>query len=116
MVQHCRRYEIYEAKEKLKACGFIPVRIQKILGPLEKLTMVLVVVGYLFVRKIGIAASKPDPIKAIIVKKPINIFMALFKLANKGYAKIVWLYAKIMPRIFSTVLLMKCTLHENLKR
>ncbi len=42
--------------------------------------------------------------------------MALFKLANKGYAKIVWLYAKIMPRIFSTVLLMKCTLHENLKR
>ncbi len=116
LVKHYRRYEIAEMKKKISAAGFIPITTQKVLGPLEKLTMIVVVVFYLFTRKIGSATSKPDTTGAPKDKKPMRLFIALFKWVNKGYAKIVWMDAKIMPRAFSTVVLMKCTLHENPKR
>jgi len=115
LVQHYRRYEISEMEKKIRACGFIAVRIQKIFGPLEKLTMVLATVLYLFVIKIGILSSRPDKIKTSKVKNSISLFVRLFKWANQVYAIIVRLDAKVWPRIISTVLLMKCVLRENPK-
>ncbi len=113
LVKHYRRYEIAEISKKINDGGFIPVTIQKVLGPLEKLTMIVVAFCYLFAGKIETATAGSGAIRASKINKPMKLFITLFKWANRGYAKIVWLDAKIMPRIFSTVVLMKCVLHKN---
>jgi SAM-dependent methyltransferase len=41
-VNHYRRYELGEMEERLREVGLNPVEIRKILGPLEKVTMMLV--------------------------------------------------------------------------
>ena len=38
-VKHLRRYELSEMEDRLQAVGLRPVSIQKVLGPLEKVTM-----------------------------------------------------------------------------
>jgi ubiquinone/menaquinone biosynthesis C-methylase UbiE len=42
-VNHFRRYELKEMEELLKRTGFTPVKVKKVLGPLEKVTMSFIV-------------------------------------------------------------------------
>ncbi|MDF1591308.1 MAG: class I SAM-dependent methyltransferase [Desulfobacterales bacterium] len=101
-VNHFRRYEIFELEEKLKAAGLMPMHIQKVLGPLEKVTMSLVVFCFSKLRKLN---SKR--VKAIPKYRAIQFFVPLFKWANRLFMGLVWLDARMMPRAFATVLLIK---------
>ena len=101
-VKHLRRYELSEMEDRLQAVGLRPVSIQKVLGPLEKVTMWSVVVCFSFMKKFKLNRSK--------VKGPsklMSIVAPLFKWINVFYAGLVWLDAKIMPRSLATVLLIR---------
>ena len=74
----------------------------KVLGPLEKITMIFVVYCFSLMQKIR---SK----KVTQTNNPelMNVFGQFFKWANRFYMLPVWLDAKIMPRSLSAVLLIK---------
>ena len=103
-VHHYRRYELTEIRAQLQAAGFKPFVIQKVLGPLEKLTMTLVVLLFsLF--------NKRRPTKMTVEKGPkskwIDLLIIVFKWINIFYKGYVWLDAKIMPMSLATVILIK---------
>ena len=101
-VKHLRRYELSEMEDRLQAVGLSPVSIQKILGPLEKVTMWSVVVCFSFMEKIKLNRSKlKGPSKLMSIVAP------LFKWVNVFYAGLAWLDAKIMPRSLATILLIR---------
>ncbi|MFH1079343.1 MAG: class I SAM-dependent methyltransferase [Pseudomonadota bacterium] len=99
-VHHFRRYDLHEMSEKLAAAGLYPVVVKKVLGPLEKVTMMAMVGAVHLVRKLGLQTT-------VAGKEPRGlVIMALFfKWANRFYAGLVWLEALIMPRNLSSVLL-----------
>ena len=99
-VKHFRRYELSEIEDRLKEAGLKPVLIQKVLGPLEKVTMVLTVLCFSMIEGI-------NPKRENKPTKLMSIFASFFKWANRLYAGIVWLDAIIIPRALSTVLLIK---------
>jgi len=101
-VNHLRRYELSEMEDRLQAVGLSPVSIQKILGPLEKVTMWSVVVCFSFMKK-----SKLNRSKVKGPSKLMNIVAPLFKWVNVFYAGLAWLDAKIMPRSLATILLIR---------
>jgi len=115
-VEHYRRYEILEMENKLKEYGLKPISIKKILGPLEKVTMCVVVICFSMIQKFRPQKHKTGQTEKIQNNKLMKLIRFLFKWANRLYMIIVWLDAKIMPRIFSTVLLMECTLQDKLKQ
>lgn len=101
-VHHYRRYELSEMISRLEAAGFRLVDVQKVLGPLEKLTMLLVT---------ACASGWQNFNQKRRFKKtqapPPDFLIALFKGLNKFYAVLAWLDAMLMPRALSTVLLIK---------
>ena len=101
-VKHQRRYELSEIKSRLIVSGLVPVQMQKVLGPLEKITMILVVFFFTIIQK-----HRPD--KNIEKNERffpfIALFAIMFKWINLFYQGFVWLDAKIMPRSFSSVIL-----------
>jgi SAM-dependent methyltransferase len=101
-VKHLRRYELSEMEDRLRAAGFNPVSIQKILGPLEKVTMWPVVYCFSLMQR-----YKTDRSKVTGPSKLISIVAPLFKWVNVFYAGLAWLDAKIMPRSLATVLLIR---------
>ena len=101
-VKHLRRYELSEMEERLQAAGLSPVSIQKVLGPLEKVTMWSVVSCFSLMQKF-----KPDKSKANGFSNLISIVAPFFKWVNVFYAGLAWLDAKIMPRSLATVLLIR---------
>ena len=101
-VKHFRRYEMSEMQERLKAVGLSPVSIQKIQGPLEKVTMWLAVVCFSLIQK-----YKPEPTKADGHSTLMSIFAPFFKWLNLFYAGLAWLDARIIPCSLATVLLIK---------
>ena len=101
-VKHLRRYELSEMEDRLQAVGLSPVSIQKVLGPLEKVTMWSVVVCFSFMKKTKLNRSK---IKG--PSKIMSIVAPLFKWVNVFYAGLAWLDAKIMPRSLATILLIR---------
>jgi len=107
-VGHFRRYEINEMKERLKGAGFRPVSVQKILGPLEKVTMCFAVLCFSIFQKL-----KPQNVKVPRKSLIATLFTSIFKWANLYYAMLAWLDAKIMPRELSTVLLINSILSEK---
>lgn len=101
-VNHYRRYEISEMISRLEEVGFYPVYIQKVLGPLEKLTMILLT--------ICVSVLQNFHQKRCLKKKhatPPDVLIKLFKWLNRFYAGLAWIDAMIMPRALSTVLLIK---------
>jgi SAM-dependent methyltransferase len=101
-VKHLRRYELSEMEDRLQAVGLSPVSIQKILGPLEKVTMWSVVVCFSFMKK-----TKLNKSKVTGPSKLMSIVAPLFKWVNVFYAGLAWLDAKIMPRSLATILLIR---------
>jgi SAM-dependent methyltransferase len=101
-VKHLRRYELSEMEDRLQAVGLRPVSIQKVLGPLEKVTMWSVLSCFSFMQKI-----RPNKSKGTGLSNRMNIVAPLFKWINVFYAGLVWLDAKVMPRSLATVLLIR---------
>ncbi len=101
-VRHYRRYELPEMMLRLEEAGFRAEEVQKVLGPLEKMTM-LAVTGCVsllqhFNRKEGfLKAHRPPP----------EFLIRIFQLMNRFYAVLVRFDGWIMPRPLSTVLLIK---------
>lgn len=100
-VGHIRRYELTEISDSLKVVGLKIDVVEKVLGPLEKITMMLVVWVYALLTRF-----KPKSLVSLMIK---NQSMLLFLLAwiNRLYGLIVRLDAFIMPCKLSTVLLVK---------
>jgi len=101
-VHHYRRYEISEMISRLEDAGFYPVYVRKVLGPLEKLTMLPVTVCASVLQNL----NQKRRLKKTQAPLP-DILINLFKWFNRFYAGLAWADAVIMPRALSTVLLIK---------
>ena len=106
-VKHHRRYELVEIEQRLQACGLEPIQIQKVLGPLEKVTMILVVH---IIRLIQRHHSGHTSVRKDREIRFMRIFANLFEWANLFLKSYYWLDAIIMPRSFSSVVLIKSIL------
>ena len=99
-VKHFRRYELDEMKDRIQAVGLRIVSVKKVLGPLEKMTMWFAVLCFSFLEKRK--SNKPSATRRGLF---FDILALCFKIANRIFAVIVWLEAKIVPLSFATVLL-----------
>lgn len=101
-VKHHRRYELEEMEALLKEAGMQPFLTQKILGPLEKLTMAVAVFCFSGLRQITAGKNKQGSRSA-----PAKFIVPLFRWANYFYMWLAWVDARIMPRSLATVLLLR---------
>jgi ubiquinone/menaquinone biosynthesis C-methylase UbiE len=109
-VRHYRRYELTEIRERLQSAGLEPKLIQKVLGPLEKITMLAVVLLFSIINrdKHGeMALSKPSAVRLT------DLSILIFRWMNQFYKGFVWLDAKLMPLSFATVVLIKSAIPEQ---
>jgi hypothetical protein len=88
----------------LRVSGLDPVQTQKVLGPLEKVTMIAVVFLWTIIQK-----HKPgkNSSEKELDFRSMTFLAYLFKWTNLFYKGYVWLDAMIMPRSLSSVLLIK---------
>lgn len=99
-VNHFRRYETAELAAKLDAAGADVVRIRKLLGPLEKLTMMAacaLVSRLQGFRRGEETSGAPSPFVTLLVPP--------FKWANRFYAALCRIDAFLWPRAFAAVVL-----------
>ncbi|HRY36114.1 MAG TPA: hypothetical protein P5249_09415, partial [Smithellaceae bacterium] len=82
--------------------GFQTEYVRKVLGPLEKITMMAVTLC-----ASGLEHWKGKGDLNAKQKNPGGVIVKLFQWGNKLYAGIAWLDALIMPRSLSSVLLIK---------
>ncbi|MBW1836677.1 MAG: class I SAM-dependent methyltransferase [Deltaproteobacteria bacterium] len=101
-VNHLRRYELHEMQDRLSAAGFKPVACQRVLGPIEKVTMCFIV--YCFSR---MQRVRPNYEKEKWNSKVMMTVTFLFKWINRAYMGIAWADARIMPTTIATILLIK---------
>lgn len=101
-VRHHRRYELSEMMQRMEEAGFHAVEVQKVLGPLEKMTM-LAATG--FVSLVQKFHRKKHVSKAHV--SPPEFLIRLFQVMNRFYAVLARFDAWIMPRSLSTVLLIR---------
>lgn len=107
-VNHYRRYDLSEILSLLEEAGLRPVFVRKILGPLEKVTMLLVTTCLsMLQKKDGHGSTNKKE------TKPAGIIIGLFKWANRFYAVLARFDALIMPRALSAVLLIKALKKER---
>ena len=99
-VNHFRRYELDEMKDQIQTVGLRVFLVKKVLGPLEKMTMWFAVLCFSFLEKRK--SNKPSATRRGLF---FDILALCFKIANRIFAVIVWLEAKIVPLSFATVLL-----------
>jgi SAM-dependent methyltransferase len=102
-VHHYRRYEREEMEKLLRQVDLAPVVTRKVLGPLEKLTMIVAVTVFSALPRISFGGhiEGPEGMKAAHIIRP------LFLVANRLYAGLAWLDGWIAPRCLASVLLMK---------
>ena len=101
-VNHFRRYELGDMEDLLGNAGLNPVAVQKVLGPMEKITMILVISSITMMQRLRHVtndAATPPWIWKIIIP--------LFKWINYLFCLPVWLDALIVPRFLSSVLLIR---------
>lgn len=108
-VNHFRRYELIEIENLLENTGFKILLINKVLGPLEKVTM-WSIISYL--STIKRSETRKFPIKRNM--KPASIFLFLFNIINRLYTIIALLDAWIMPMSLATVLLVVADKRKDL--
>lgn len=101
-VKHFRRYEIYEIRDLFKKAGLRLIYFQKVLGPLEKIMMNLLVYGFSIFQKFNLDLTVMPSSSTFSI-----ILTKFFKTGNLIFMGLAWLDAKIMPRSLSTVLLVK---------
>jgi SAM-dependent methyltransferase len=103
-VNHYRRYEISGIKNRLRSSGLDPVQTQKVLGPLEKVTMILVVFLFTLIHKNKADQNSTEKGRDF---RFMALFAYIFEWGNLFYKGYVWLDDMIMPRSFSSVILIK---------
>lgn len=103
-VAHFRRYEIDDMQSKMEAGGLKLNRIQKVMGPLEKVTMWSVVKAFSIITALGGAKSTSDSSSSWLLR-----LEPFIKWGNLCYTGVAWLDARIWPRALSTVLLFEAT-------
>jgi SAM-dependent methyltransferase len=96
-VEHYRRYDLQDMMTLLEQAGLKPISVQKVLGPLEKITMVLTVWFISLIPKSNRSAM-------VSHSRFLEFF---FRWANNCYACIARLEARIVPLSLATVLLVK---------
>jgi SAM-dependent methyltransferase len=101
-VNHYRRYELGEMKTKLKEAGLNPIEIRKVLGPLEKLTMILITSAIACFHRIR--GDKGDAGRWSGIGRMI---LPVFKWLNHLYCLPVRLDNWAAPRFLSAVLLIR---------
>ena len=103
-VNHFRRYELSEMKTNLDEAGLKAVEIQKVLGPLEKITMLSVI--YLIPLFDRFHKGKRDDKRGQRAASS-GFLVTLFGWLNRLYSAPVWLDARLAPRCLSSVLLIR---------
>jgi len=100
-VHHYRRYETEEMLAELGEAGFKPIEEKKVLGPLEKLTMslLILILSGIERKKHGKQSTQSGSTQGWLVW--------LFKWANVLYMGPAWLDARLMPDFLSAVKLIK---------
>ena len=101
-VNHFRRYELIDILRKLETEGLSAVTLKKILGPLEKITMIIAVYIYSFLPE---RKSEAISYNKLRISNLLRTSLFAFKWINKIYSGIVWLDSRIMPRSLSSVIL-----------
>lgn len=105
-VGHLRRYEIPEMRDKLALAGLRVVDVQKVLGPLEKVTMWTIVVTLSALER---ASGRSDPASTgrhNAAGRAIRaVLRPIFKYAHRVYALLARLDAALAPRALATVVL-----------
>lgn len=101
-VGHFRRYELAEMEEHLQAAGLVSTLVRKVLGPLEKVTVFPAVMIFASLQKCGFALGKRGQSRSLA-----RFLAPVFRVANRLYAGLAWLDARLMPRSLSTVLLVR---------
>ena len=106
-VAHYRRYEIDEIKTKLLNHGLKIVKFDKILGPLEKITMWSVTGLLSLIQNISTKKQLKQGSPKFYSPKILDFLVPFYKLINRYYAVLALLDTKIMPMTLSTVLIIK---------
>jgi SAM-dependent methyltransferase len=105
-VNHYRRYELDDMEANLTEAGLETVEIQKVLGPLEKITMLSVISLiplFQYFRK-----GKRDDRHGQRAASS-GFLVTLFGWLNRLYCVPVWLDARLAPRCLSSVLLIRAS-------
>jgi len=99
-VGHFRRYELGEMETNLKEVGLKSVEVKKVLGPLEKITMLSVISLISVFGRFW--KSKRDCGQGV----SSSVFVVtVFRWLNRLYCVPIWLDACLSPRCLSSVLL-----------
>ena len=112
-VEHYRRYELPEMENILIQCGLEPISLKKILGPLEKVTMCLVIGCISLFHAFERQKEPTDRVHKSFASKQFKGLTLIFKWANQCYAVLAWFDAMIMPRALATVLLINSKLLDK---
>jgi SAM-dependent methyltransferase len=102
-VNHFRRYELSDMKASLAEAGLKVAEVQKVLGPLEKITMLSVT--FLITLFDRFRKEKRDD--KLGQERVSECLIALFGWLNCLYCVPVWLDARLAPRHLSSVLLIR---------
>ncbi len=109
-VAHRRRYELNEMKEKLAAAEFQTKLVEKVLGPLEKITMMLTVACISLDKRFS-ARSGGEP-----ANRPLPAWLlSAFDIGNRLYMGPVWLASVLFPSSFASVLLIVAQVRQSSK-
>ncbi len=102
-VHHFRRYELAEMVEKLQDAGLEISEIRKVLGPLEKITMM---VAIFFASRFSMIAKGDRDMKKnhLLLRK---VIAPIFHILNLFYLLPAWFDARIFPRQLASVILVK---------
>jgi len=103
-VNHFRRYELGEMKTNLDEAGLKTVEIQKVLGPLEKITMMAFIAMIPLFEHIRKEKRDREGQKGAMSSRFVVSF---FRWLNRLYSAPVWLDARLAPRCLSSVLLIR---------
>jgi SAM-dependent methyltransferase len=101
-VNHYRRYELGEMEERLREAGLYPLEIRKVLGPLEKITMILATSAISCFQRM-----RGDKKGSGTRRGMGRIILPAFKWLNRLYCLPVWLDNRVTPRFLSAVLLIR---------
>jgi ubiquinone/menaquinone biosynthesis C-methylase UbiE len=108
-VGHLRRYELSEMISKLQKSRFQVLNIKKVLGPVDKVTICMIIYIFSMFQK-----TRKNKIKKKSYLTAMNPIIVFFKFFNYFYSAFSWLDALIIPRGLSTVLMIQSMLSDDL--
>ncbi len=105
-VGHFRRYEIAEMRDKLARAGLELTAVRKVLGPLEKATMLTIVTLLGAFERAGRREQRPPAERGSRLGAWMRgALRPMFKYAHRGYALLARADAALMPQSWAAVLL-----------